>query len=580
MAVNPYLSSSGSSNLGLGGNAYGGSNPYLQKNIDATMGDVTRNYQMAIAPQRASAMARSGSFGNSGQQQMQLEDQRNLGQTLGNISNQMRSADYAQQQQMYQWDQGNRLANRIQDQNYALGNRGLDVNERIANQANQTQRYGIDTSSATQRYGTDINAQTARYGTDVAAQTATRGQDLSTGLGYAGLENQSNIAGMQNETALRGQDVNERIANAQNATQRYGVDTNAATQRYGTDANTALGYAGLNNQLNIAGMNNDTQRYGVDVGADTARRGQDINQDIANTQNLTTQRGQDLNYELGTVQNENAAQQNANQLYLGNQANTTTQRGQDINQGIANAQNQLGYAGLNNQLNIANLGNETQLNIAGMQNELGYAGLENQSNIANAQNLTTQRGQDINQSIANEQNLTTQRGQDQNYDLGVARNANDATANANTLALGTERNANDLALGNARNANDATANANNLLNYQNNYNLGLGQNQIASDTLDFNINQGNFDNNLAGANFGLGIADRQLIQDQLAIDAGQTIQNQPLDYYQQFNNTANAAGSGGSQVAVDAQGNPILGGVAGANLGLGYQNYIRPAYIA
>jgi hypothetical protein len=84
----------------------GKDNPYLQNVIDSTLGDVTRNYNLAVKPQTESAMVRSGSFGNSGLQQMQGEQQRQLAQTLGNTASNLRANDYNQQQQMYQWDQG------------------------------------------------------------------------------------------------------------------------------------------------------------------------------------------------------------------------------------------------------------------------------------------------------------------------------------------------------------------------------------------------------------------------------------------------------------------------------------------
>lgn len=79
----------------------GQSNPYLQKSIDSAMGDVTRNYNLAVKPQTESAMASSGSFGNSGLQQMQGEQQRNLAQELGRTDSNMRFADYQQQAQLY-----------------------------------------------------------------------------------------------------------------------------------------------------------------------------------------------------------------------------------------------------------------------------------------------------------------------------------------------------------------------------------------------------------------------------------------------------------------------------------------------
>jgi hypothetical protein len=90
-----------------GGNPFlGMNNPFLQQNIDAAMGDITRNYNNAVKPNTESAMVGSGSFGNSGLMQMQGEQQRQLGATMGDVASRMRMQDYNQQQNMYQWDQG------------------------------------------------------------------------------------------------------------------------------------------------------------------------------------------------------------------------------------------------------------------------------------------------------------------------------------------------------------------------------------------------------------------------------------------------------------------------------------------
>jgi hypothetical protein len=83
----------------------GQSNPYLQQQIDASLGDTMRSYNLQAKPAIESAMVRSGSFGNSGLQQMQGEQQRQLAQTLGNQANNFRAGDYQNQQGMYQWDQ-------------------------------------------------------------------------------------------------------------------------------------------------------------------------------------------------------------------------------------------------------------------------------------------------------------------------------------------------------------------------------------------------------------------------------------------------------------------------------------------
>lgn len=82
------------------GNPYSGSNPYLQQNIDAAMGDITRNYNDAIAPGLTSQSVNSGSFGNSGAQAAQQNSLNDLTKNLGNTASGMRMQDYTAQQQL------------------------------------------------------------------------------------------------------------------------------------------------------------------------------------------------------------------------------------------------------------------------------------------------------------------------------------------------------------------------------------------------------------------------------------------------------------------------------------------------
>lgn len=77
-------------------------NPYLKSSIDSALGDVTRNYNNVVKPQTESAMVGSGSFGNSGLQQLQGEQQRQLAQTMGNTASNMRFADYQQRADLYE----------------------------------------------------------------------------------------------------------------------------------------------------------------------------------------------------------------------------------------------------------------------------------------------------------------------------------------------------------------------------------------------------------------------------------------------------------------------------------------------
>lgn len=67
----------------------GQSNPYLDAMVNRAQQSVVRNYNLGAKPQMESAMVRSGSFGNSGLQQMQGEQQRALGENLGNVATSM-----------------------------------------------------------------------------------------------------------------------------------------------------------------------------------------------------------------------------------------------------------------------------------------------------------------------------------------------------------------------------------------------------------------------------------------------------------------------------------------------------------
>lgn len=95
-------------NWGLGGaNPFlGQQNPYLQSIIDLSSKDLVDNYGRTALPASNAALVRSGSFGNSGLQEMQRAEADQLQKNLGDLSSKLRFNDYGQQQQMFQWDQG------------------------------------------------------------------------------------------------------------------------------------------------------------------------------------------------------------------------------------------------------------------------------------------------------------------------------------------------------------------------------------------------------------------------------------------------------------------------------------------
>jgi hypothetical protein len=91
-------------------------NPYLDGVVNKAQGDVIRNYNDVAKPALESAMVRSGSFGNSGLQQMQGAQQQQLQDSLGNISTQIRGTDYANERNRMQGAVG--MAPSIANQDY------------------------------------------------------------------------------------------------------------------------------------------------------------------------------------------------------------------------------------------------------------------------------------------------------------------------------------------------------------------------------------------------------------------------------------------------------------------------------
>jgi hypothetical protein len=154
-----------------GGNPFlGQNNPYLQQQIDSSLADTTRAFNLQTKPAIESSMVRSGSFGNSGLQQVQNEAQRGLMQTLGNQANNFRAQDYGNQQQMYQWDQGfNRsLFNDAYGQNMQNLQTGVGLlgQQQAYNQADQTSAGNIQNTPLNywQQFSNGANSIGQGYG--------------------------------------------------------------------------------------------------------------------------------------------------------------------------------------------------------------------------------------------------------------------------------------------------------------------------------------------------------------------------------------------------------------------------------
>ena len=114
----------------------GQNNPYLQSQIDAAQGDITRNFNNSVANNTDAAFARAGAFGGSAWQQAQSENANQLAQNLGRVSNDMRMADYNLQAQLGESD----LSRRMQAGQF---NAGLNDQAYQAERARQMQAAGM-----------------------------------------------------------------------------------------------------------------------------------------------------------------------------------------------------------------------------------------------------------------------------------------------------------------------------------------------------------------------------------------------------------------------------------------------------
>lgn len=129
-------------------------NPYLQQQIDAASSDTMRNYSQVVRPQMDAAMAQSGSFGNSGLQQVQANQQTDLGKQLGNIASGMRMQDYTQRQGL-QENATNRLfqgGQTLQGQQYGAGQQ-LAQNQYLGGAQLQNQQFNAGQQQAQNLYG-------------------------------------------------------------------------------------------------------------------------------------------------------------------------------------------------------------------------------------------------------------------------------------------------------------------------------------------------------------------------------------------------------------------------------------------
>ena len=226
MADPTTLTAAQQANLGMGDNPFlGQSNPYVQGMINTAGQNMVDQYNLTQQPAFNAAMANSGSFGNAGVQQMNNQAQNMLQQNLGNLSNSMLGQDYSNQQNMYQWQQG-QLQNQSQ------------FSQTLANQQNQWQQQ-FDTSNNQWNLGFNRNVYNDAYSQNM--------ENLQAGMGLLGSMQGYNANDLTNANTQQNTPLNywQQFANQANGIgQGYGTTTG----QLGTTSNpfgAALGGAQL-----------------------------------------------------------------------------------------------------------------------------------------------------------------------------------------------------------------------------------------------------------------------------------------------------------------------------------------------
>ena len=94
MSGSPVMSAANQTLTNTINGGYLQGNPYLDQQISAAQGDLTRSWNNVQKPAWDTAMQRSGSFGNTGVMQANADAQNTLQQNLGRIGSDMRFSAY------------------------------------------------------------------------------------------------------------------------------------------------------------------------------------------------------------------------------------------------------------------------------------------------------------------------------------------------------------------------------------------------------------------------------------------------------------------------------------------------------
>lgn len=206
-------------------------------------------------------------------------------------------------------------------QGIAEGLATRNMNRDIANA--QADLYG-------KAYESDMNRQNTRDIARMQNDTTMRGQDMTSSLGYAGLDNTRGIAELNADTA------------------RYGTDVGAETTRRGQDMTNELGYAGLENTRGIAELNAETSRYNTDTSAAASRYGADRSSEASM---YGADRSADASMSNASTA-ASASRYNADQSAASNRYNTDA----NLTLGLGNLDRSIANDNVANQIALGNFG--------------------------------------------------------------------------------------------------------------------------------------------------------------------------------------------------------------------------------
>jgi len=261
---NPYLGGQTQQATAASTTYAGQNNHYVQAAVNSASQDATRNYQQAVAPQRDRQMAASGSFGNAGVQQMQLEDQRNLQGTLGNIATNAYLQDYRDQLGLGE-AQANRLTSTSQF------NSGLNAADLGRNMAGFFTGQGMGMQGLGQQLGAaqfdaGMGQRTNEFNVGTDLQNLGRNSGLAQNLGMFNAGQMNNMGqfnanlGQQNSQFNAGQGNAMNMFNAGQGNSMLGQARNLNENARQFDTNMDFNSWQANNNVMRQGQQ-DQMRY-------------------------------------------------------------------------------------------------------------------------------------------------------------------------------------------------------------------------------------------------------------------------------------------------------------------------------